>query len=55
MSKKPEAKWTDAEIREMIEMNIEKYPAIETDVTSAIELSYGYTIENETESASKGA
>jgi hypothetical protein len=50
MSRKPEVKWTDEEIREMIEMNIEKHPAIETDVDAAVELSYGYVLENESES-----
>jgi len=47
MNKKPDAKWTEAEILEMIQMNIEKYPPIERDVNAAIELAYGYVIENE--------
>jgi hypothetical protein len=45
--KKPDARWTDAEILEMIEMNIEKYPPVERDVYAAIEMSYGYVLENE--------
>lgn len=49
MNRNPDAKWTDAEIEEMIRMNIEKYPAIETDVNAAIETSYGYVLENESE------
>ena len=48
MHKKPDAKWTDTEIQEMIQMNVEKYPSIETDVNTAIEMSYGYIMENET-------
>jgi hypothetical protein len=47
MDKKPDARWTDAEILEMIQMNIEKYPAIEQEVDAAIEMSYGYVLENE--------
>jgi hypothetical protein len=47
MNKKPDAEWTDAEIQEMIEMNIEKHPAIRTDVNAAIETSYHYVLENE--------
>jgi hypothetical protein len=50
MDKKPDAKWTDTEIQEMIEMNIEKYPVIEKDVNAAIEMSYGYVMENEVDS-----
>ncbi len=50
MNKRPEAKWTDTEIQEMIEMNVKKYPAIRTDVDAAIEMSYGYVLENESES-----
>lgn len=49
MDKKPDARWSDAEILEMIEMNIEKYPPIERDVTAAIEMSYGYVLENESD------
>jgi hypothetical protein len=49
INKNPEAKWTDAEIEEMIEMNINKHPAIETDVNAAIETSYGYVLENESD------
>ena len=55
MDRKPDAKWTDAEILEMIQMNIEKYPPIETDVNAAIELSYNYILENESESQSTTA
>jgi hypothetical protein len=51
MNKNPAAKWTDAEIQEMIRMNIEKHPPIEADVTAAVEMSYGYILENESESA----
>lgn len=51
MNKRPEIKWSDAEIQEMIEMNIKKHPAIETDVIAAIEMSYGYVMENESEAA----
>jgi hypothetical protein len=47
--KKPDAKWTDAEILEMIRLNIEKYPAIERDVNAALELTYGYILENESD------
>ena len=47
MDKKPDARWTDAEILEMIQMNVEKYPPIERDVNAAIEMSYGYVPENE--------
>ena len=47
MDKKPDAKWTDSEILEMIQMNIEKCSAIETDVNAAIEMSYGYIMDNE--------
>jgi hypothetical protein len=47
MDKKPDAKWTEREIQEMIQMNIEKFPPIETDVNAAIEMSYGYIMENE--------
>lgn len=50
MDKKPDGKWTDAEILEMIQMNIEKYPPIESEVSAAVELSYGYVIENESDS-----
>jgi hypothetical protein len=49
MDKKPDARWTDAEILEMIEINIEKHPPIEQDVISAIEMSYGYVLENESD------
>lgn len=55
MNKKPDAEWTETEIQEMIQMNIEKYPAIEADVNAAIEMSYGYIIENESESAATNA
>ncbi len=55
MDKKPDAKWTDAEILEMIRMNIEKYPPIEQDVSAAIELGYGYVIENESDNLGKAA
>jgi hypothetical protein len=55
MNKNPDVKWTDTEIQEMIQMNIDKYPAIETDVFAAIEMSYGYIIENESESLAKNA
>ncbi|HVE55445.1 MAG TPA: hypothetical protein VNB22_01365 [Pyrinomonadaceae bacterium] len=48
MDKKPDARWSDAEILEMIQMNIDKYPAIEADVGAAIDMSYGYILENET-------
>ena len=49
MDRQPDAEWTDTEIREMIQMNIEKHPVIETDVNAAIEMSYGYIMENENE------
>ncbi len=55
LNKNPNAKWTDAEILEMIRMNVEKYPPIETDVNAAIELGYGYVIENESNSLGKAA
>lgn len=55
MSKNPDAEWTDTEIKEMIQMNIDKYPAIETDVSAAVEMSYGYIIENESQSMGKNA
>lgn len=55
MDKKPDAKWTDEEILEMIRMNIGKYPPVETDVNAAIELAYGYVIENESDSLGKAA
>jgi hypothetical protein len=47
--------WTDADIWEMIKMNMEKFPAIEQDVNSAIEWSYGYVIENESLAESQTA
>lgn len=50
MNKRPKAKWTETEIQEMIQMNIEKHPAIKTEVDAAIEISYGYVLENESES-----
>lgn len=52
MDKKPDAKWTDAEIQEMIEINIGKHPAIESDVLAAIETSYKYVLENESANVS---
>jgi hypothetical protein len=45
----PERKWTDEEIWEMITKNIEKHPATEADVNLAIEMSYKYVIDNESE------
>lgn len=49
MNKNPQAKWTDAEILEMIEMNTKKHPLTESDVNLAIDFSYHYVMENESE------
>ncbi len=49
MDRYPNAKWTETEIQEMIEMNIKKHPLTEADVNLAIELSYNYIVENESE------
>lgn len=49
--KNPEARWPDAEIEQMIAANAAKHPAVEEDVRAALELSYGYVIENESETA----
>lgn len=35
--------WTESDIIEMIRMNVEKNPAIEADVNTAIEFSFSYT------------
>lgn len=48
--KNPNAKWTDAEILEMIEMNTKKHPLTESDVNLAIDFSYNYVMDNESES-----
>ena len=48
--KKANSKWTDAEIQRLIQMNIDKHPATEADVNAAIEMSYGYVMENESDS-----
>lgn len=49
MHKKPDAEWSDREIWEMMLKNIENHPATEADVNAAIELSYGYVADNESE------
>ena len=51
MHKKPDVKWTDLEIWQMIQMNAEKHPATETDVNMAIEMSYRYVSDNESDCA----
>ena len=48
-NKNPQAKWTDAEVWEMIAKNTVKYPATEADVNLAVEMSYKYVIDNESE------
>jgi hypothetical protein len=50
MDNKPDLKWTDTEIQEMIQMNIKKHPATEADVNMAIEMSYNYIMDNESDS-----
>jgi hypothetical protein len=45
--KRPDVKWTDAEIWEMIQMNAAKHPATEADVNLAVEISYKFVIDNE--------
>lgn len=47
MHKKPEAEWPETEILEMIEMNVARHPATRGDVAAAVDLSYGYVLENE--------
>ena len=47
MRKEPEVKWTDEEIWQIIQMNTAKHPATEADVNIAIEMSYGYVLDNE--------
>ena len=44
--KNPAAKWTDAEVWEMIGKNTVKHPATEADVNLAVEMSYKYVIDN---------
>jgi hypothetical protein len=39
--------WSEAEIWEMIQKNVDKHPETESDVNAAIELSYGYVMDNE--------
>ena len=51
MHRKPEAEWTDAQIWEMIAQNAAKHPDTPADVEAAVELAYGYVLENETEAA----
>ena len=52
MDHQPQMRWTDTEIQEMIQMNIDKHPNIEKDVDAAIELSYGFLLENGSDSRS---
>lgn len=49
---KSATEFTDADIWEMIRMNVGKNPLIEPDVEAAIETAYGYVIENESDAAS---
>ncbi len=43
--------YSEVEIWEMIQQNAEKHPKTLEDVTAAIDLSYGYVLDNESESA----
>ncbi len=45
----PQKKWTDEEVWEMIKINVAKHSATEADVSLAIETSYKYVIDNESE------
>ena len=47
MNKRPDVKWTDAEIWEMIQMNTAKHPATEADVNLAVEMTYKFVVDNE--------
>jgi hypothetical protein len=49
LQKNPKAEWSDSEIWEMIKQNVAKNPSTEADVNAAIEMSHGYTMENESD------
>jgi len=49
LHKNPQAKGVEADMLEMIEKIIEKHPATEEDVNLALDMSYRYVIDNESD------